>query len=305
MNGTTQEAVKTFEEFTAEVREKLQEYYSGCEVKTVNTDKNNGIRLTGVSIRPKGSNTAPAIYLDDLYKEYLDGCPMGHILSHITGLYGRCVPDSDITIPDVIDFGAVRDLICCRLVNYGSNRERLREMPHRPFLNLAVTYYIPISVRGHFDSRITVTDALMERWGVKEETLYQHALTNTRRLFPTELKPLGEIFREALTGLPRGHPPMPVQTPMHILRCGGKGGAAAMLFEPVLRGFADRYGDFYIFPSSVSEVILLPVSAGYLERGSACSIVREVNQGYVAPDEVLSDTPYLYHADTGAIEILW
>ena len=33
-------------------------------------------------------------------------------------------------------------------------------------------------------------------------------------------------------------------------------------------------------------------------------MVREINREQVPPDEVLSDNVYLYHADTGEIEIL-
>ena len=94
---------------------------------------------------------------------------------------------------------------------------------------------------------------------------------------------------------------------MHILRNNGSsGGAAALLNAEILREFAGRHGDFYIFPSSIHEVILHPVAMPgmVLEKEDVSSMVRDVNQAQVAPDEVLSDNAYYYHADTGEIEIL-
>jgi len=302
MNRSTQTAVRTFEGFAAGVREKLQERYSGCEVRTVNADKNNGLRLTGVAIMPEDRNVAPTIYLDGFYEKYLDGCPMDSIISEIASLYERQIPDVDIAIPDVASFEAVKNLICCRLINRERNRGRLVGMPHRAFLDLAVTYYIPTTVRVPFDGKIAVTGALMDRWGVDEDTLYGYALSNTRRLFPTELMPMEEILKGIGLEMPEDMAQIPV--PMYILRCGENGGAAAMLFEPLLGEFADRYGDFYIFPSSISEVILLAPGNACVDQDYIRGMVREVNRECIAPDEVLSDNAYLYHADTGTIEIL-
>ena len=80
--------------------------------------------------------------------------------------------------------------------------------------------------------------------------------------------------------------------------------AAALLYPDILRGFAGKHGDFYILPSSIYEVLLLPAKPEPADPAYLCGMVRAVNEEQVSPDEVLSDNAYLYHADTGEIDVL-
>lgn len=81
-------------------------------------------------------------------------------------------------------------------------------------------------------------------------------------------------------------------------------GASAMLDTPVLEEFAAGHGDLYILPSSIFEVLLVPVADPYsTDPAFYTDMVRDVNRTQVEPEEVLSDNVYLYHADTGVIDI--
>ena len=71
-------------------------------------------------------------------------------------------------------------------------------------------------------------------------------------------------------------------------------GAACILDPGVLDGVAQEMGsDFFILPSSIHEVILLPVT-GNEDHEKLKEMIREVNSTQVAPEEVLSDTLYRY-----------
>ena len=71
-------------------------------------------------------------------------------------------------------------------------------------------------------------------------------------------------------------------------------GAACMFYQGVLSKFAMTVGtDFYILPSSVHEVILLPVRKDYTKE-KLQEMVRQVNRTQVAEEDVLSDNIYLY-----------
>lgn len=209
------------------------------------------------------------------------------------------------------DFEAVKGLICFRPVNGERNRESLKSMPHRQFLDLAVTYYIPVAVSHDTSGSITVTDKISRMWQVDEETLYRHAVENTRRMLPVELRSMEDVVWEILSEECGTEPPEQAggapDIPMYILRC-GKGEqatAAALLYGSVLEEFSGQHGDFYILPSSVFEVMLVP-AANPSPKDSAYyrGIVREINRAQRLPEEVLSDSAYLYHADTGEIETL-
>ena len=80
--------------------------------------------------------------------------------------------------------------------------------------------------------------------------------------------------------------------------------AAAMLYGDILREFGQEHGNFYILPSSIYEVLLMPAGPGPADASFVCPMVRDVNWAQVAREEVLSDNAYFYHADTGVIDIL-
>ncbi|MDE7178671.1 MAG: hypothetical protein K2O59_12745 [Lachnospiraceae bacterium] len=307
---TNRNVAVSFEEFVSVMQGRLQARYPDCKVRAVPVDKNNGIHLTGIVIMPEEQNVAPNIYMENFYGEYLAGRQIEDVAADAARLYEEHKIQEEPILPDVADFEAIKDLICFRLINMERNREVLKSMPHRQFLDLAVTYYIPVTVTGS-TGRIAVTDSHFCMWGVDEETLYRHAVENTRRILPVELRSMEEVAREILSeensGIELPEKPDGVPDfPMYILRCvkEAQATAAAFLYESVLREFADRHGDFYILPSSVFEVMLLPAAnPSPWDSAYYRSMVREVNRTQRLTEEVLSDSAYLYHAGTGKIEI--
>ena len=53
-------------------------------------------------------------------------------------------------------------------------------------------------------------------------------------------------------------------------------------------------GDYYILPSSVHEVIVLPASKKNNEAVNLVQMVKEINVTEVAPEEKLSDEVYFF-----------
>ena len=53
-----------FKAFVGAMQERLEARYPDCEVRAVQTDKNNGVRLTGIVIMQDGENVTPNIYME-------------------------------------------------------------------------------------------------------------------------------------------------------------------------------------------------------------------------------------------------
>lgn len=293
-----------FQQFTGAVKAGLQEFFPDASIQVMPTEKNNGLLLTGITIKEPGRRVMPTIYLNEAYLSYRKGISLAELVVELADLYRGNRLEEEPEIPNILDFDAVKDSICCRLINKERNSSRLGKMPHRDFLDLAVIYYIPIKLgsRDGGQASITILDEHTTHWTVDGDTLYGLAMANTERLFPTVLQSIDDIIRE---GCPVAVP-FP-ESGLYVMRnAGSSGGAAAMLNSGVLRQFADKFSDYYIFPSSIHEVILHPVNTWgvFVGKEEACGIVREVNSSQVAPEEVLSDNVYYYHARTGKIEIL-
>ena len=82
--------------------------------------------------------------------------------------------------------------------------------------------------------------------------------------------------------------------PMKVLTITGAVNGAGVLFcDAVLQKIRQKIGDFYVLPSSVHEVIVVPVAYG-IDRDELTEMVRAVNRDEVAPEDRLSDQVYLY-----------
>ena len=79
-------------------------------------------------------------------------------------------------------------------------------------------------------------------------------------------------------------------------------GAVYMLDKESMSAVADKIGEsFAILPSSIHEVIVLPVNED-MDRQTLEAMVQDVNAGQVAPEERLSDHVYMY--DSQAKELV-
>ncbi len=100
--------------------------------------------------------------------------------------------------------------------------------------------------------------------------------------------------------MPDGAPEMYVAS-----NSAGVFGACAMLHDMLLRQFAEETGDgFYILPSSVHEVLFLPVRGSGGDAESLGRMVREINAGVLEPGDVLSDHVYYYSAEKDRVSIV-
>lgn len=142
-------------------------------------------------------------------------------------------------------------------------------------------------------------------WGVDEGTLYQTAMENMEdaddmafECMDELLTPCWDAEQEAKKELLKG-------CPMYVL--GNKSrinGAVQMCSKDVMgrvSGFFKQ--DFWILPSSIHEVILLPAGEYGEDAGELARIVKDVNDTQLAPEEILSYHVYRYSRLTGEVSI--
>ena len=294
----------TIEVFTEIIKSEMEKIYSSkCKVDVLNVVKNNGLHLTGITIRNRESNMAPTIYLDGYFADYKDGRTMENICKEIVQVYEKNKVQKDFSLEQVTDFKNVKDRICFKLVNREKNAELLADTPYVKYQDLAVVFYILVSKDKSGITSITVRNSLMDMWGMDADILYYLAKKNTQRLFRgrvlSMMEVMAEIIGDSADAFEDSAFPMYVATNVFKMN-----GACILLYDGVLKKFAEKIGgDFYILPSSVHEVIFVPAN-GDMNARYLIQMVKEVNATEVAPDEVLSDNVYIYHADKDFVEII-
>ena len=294
----------TIEVFTEIIKSEMEKIYSSkCKVDVLNVVKNNGLHLTGITICNRESNMAPTIYLDGYFADYKDGRTMENICKEIVQVYEKNKVQKDFSLEQVTDFKNVKDRICFKLINREKNAELLTDTPYVEYQDLAVVFYILVSKDKSGITSITVRNSLMDMWGMDADILYYLAKKNTQRLFRGRVLSMMEVMAEIIGNSADAFEdsafPMYVATNVFKMN-----GACILLYDGVLKKFAEKIGgDFYILPSSVHEVIFVPAN-GDMDARYLIQMVKEVNATEVAPDEVLSDNVYKYHADTDFVEMM-
>ena len=289
-----------YQEFVGSVTGFLRESLPcGTKLELLPLEKNNGVIMDGLSIRRQGQKVAPTIYMDAYYREYLDGRSLKGICDQIL----ECCEDTSFEerfdTDFFTDYRKLKSTVVYKLVNAEKNRELLKKVPHLPFLDLAIVFYCLLTDTPVGNATVLIHNSHMKLWKVTCSDLYRDAKANTEKLLPARLESMAEVIRELSGGM---EDPEEVGVPMYVLTNSQKAlGAACILYEGVLKSCADRLGGaFYMLPSSIHEVIMVPAPAVGDEQ-ELIHMVRDINQTQVRSTEVLSDNIYLYSPDSGKL----
>lgn len=291
-----------YQEFVGSVTGFLRESLPcDTELKVVPLEKNNGVIMEGLSIRKSGQNVAPTIYLESYYRDYLEGRSLRNIYDQILECCEDCSFMEAFDVDFFSDYRKIRPTIAYKLINYEKNRELLERVPHLPFLDLAIVFYCILNDTPVGNATVLIHNSHMKLWDIGCMELYRDAKRNVLRLLPAELKTMTEVIRELSAGMDE---PEEVGVPMFVLtNCRRIQGAASILYDGMLRDCHKRLGgDYYILPSSVHEVILIPASM-VADESKLAAMVRDINGTQVRSTEVLSNHVYFFSSETGQISI--
>lgn len=298
-------AVKVFAEGVAEqIKEYLPPEYESvtCSVKEQN--KTNSVLQVGIQVDKPGHAASPIVYMESFYNEVRSGEPMDKIMRNIAEVIQDALdgPALDQSIR-IEEFESVKDYLSVMVVNTAENRKLLEQVPHKEVADLSLLCYADLPVdQGSYNATFKITEQMLQKWNVDREELFQIASGNIIPANTPVLQNLEEVTRQILIG---GAPPENLlkkeldfsnqEEILLVLTNEKKNFGAAMMFEPqVMDKLSQSFPEgFYILPSSLHEVLILPDRGGISPKELG-AMVREVNQSQVEKMEQLSDRVYRY-----------
>lgn len=253
--------------------------------------KNNGTIRQGLTLKENGINISPTIYLEEYYQRLLNGDTVEEIADDILRLYGAVRFDHSMDADFMKDYKKIKGHIVYRLINKEANDKLLEEVPHKDYLDLAIVYYLMLDISSYGMASMLIRNEHVKLWGVTEQEIHINACKNTSTLLPDEFQTMSSLI-ESLTG--KKEPKLPKDILYVLSNHIRSFGAAAILYERRLENIGDYLGDnYYVIPSSVHEVIIIPESEISLET-QLKELVKEVNDTQVEDEEVLSYSVYYY-----------
>ncbi len=267
------------------------------EVHIHTARKNNGVWRKGLSISESGINVAPTIYLEEYYQQFQKGATVEKITEDILELYGELRFQKPWYPEELNVYQEVREKIVYRLIHRERNQELLEQVPYVPWLDLAIVFVVLLEAGDKGSASMMICRDQLARWGVTREEVYRQARENTWRLLPVDFRSMGEVMEDALF-----LPSLDEILKLYVLTNRWKNyGAAAALYEGQLQAVGEMFGEnFYVIPSSVHEMLILPESR-VPKREELDEMIKEINEIAVAPEEVLGDRAYYYDRDKGEL----
>ncbi len=251
--------------------------------------KNNGIKLDGLVIIQDEMNIAPTIYLNYYYQKYQEGTDFSEICREILENYKTNKPSIPIDIHFFTDFEKIKSRIVYRLINFRQNLELLDDVPYVRFLDLALVFYCLLPAYEEQNASIQIRMSHLDLWKTSLRELIRLSEENTPRLLEWEIQDMASVVEE------NAHLPSEDCYPMLILSNKSHlNGAGCILYKDLLKNLSRKLDmDFFILPSSVHEVILLPTKTKDA-MGELSAMVKEINAAEIAREDILSDHAYYY-----------
>lgn len=288
----------TYDQFIEAVETRIKEVVDTEITVGVHTaEKMNGVTKKGIVLSKKGVNVSPTIYLEEYFGQYQHGKSVEQIAYDILSLYREVKCEQSWDVDKIQTFSMIENKIIYRVIHYEKNIELLKNVPYVRFLDLAITFCVLLEVTEHGTATMMVRNEHMDMWGVNKELLYENACKNTEKLLPYSFQTMNAVVEE-LTG-------MPVYEEDDVLyvltNCIRSFGAASILYRDRLKYIGEYLQEnYYILPSSVHEVILVPESIAPF-RGTLNKMVEEINETQVEEEEILSDHAYYYDCKKGCL----
>lgn len=300
---------KEFDIFMEDVLDELaRQLGEGFHAERKDVVKNNGVTYRQVVISNGVHAAAPCICMEPYYELYKE---QGDIRMIAGDIVKTCQRDGqeDFSVQCFTEWAWVKDKLMFRLVNTEKNKKLLEDMPHHdiPNLKLSMTFYILLHTSSGRAASIQVHNSHMKIWGVTEAELLERAEENTPKEMEISIDSMMEILCGGVEGGMDGRECFGGPIPLYILSNKRKMyGAGCILYRGALEQAAERIGSsFYILPSSLHEVILLPETgqdSGKTEELK--QMVIEINRSdALSAEDVLADEVYYYDREEHKLSV--
>ena len=294
-----------FDEFTNLMRERIRDYlpeeYADAEVQVTETRKLNHT-YTALIVKREGQSIAASVDLDMLY-DMLDDMSIEEVLEQAADLAQR--QPEGLDVKEIEDYEKAKERFFIRVSSAEENKELLAEVPHKEILGLAVTCHVLVGMEEAEMGSTMVTNALLDKYGVTTDQLFEDAFINSQVLLPPSIEPMETMLGRMMGLGMEMEAPATLEAQLEDLDLENMGMAvltnrqavngAAVIFYPDLM---EKIGDsqqvnFFILPSSTHEVILVPDN-GTMALKDLEDMVRSINASEVSPKDRLSDTVLHY-----------
>ena len=254
-------------------------------------EKSNGISYEGFTIEKKTEYISPVISIDNCYEDYSAGISLDEIMKEIVHQYEESTRNNPfLSAQDIQNYEEIKDRLYMQVVNQEWNKKYLEHKYYVPFLDLAIVFYVDVQKNPNGmlqHGGAVVTEELMNIWGIDADTIKEQAFKNLRKESLFQLVPIKNDEDSLLTFCDIYNKNQ---------------GALAVIQKELLNTTKELLKEsFYIFPVSLYDVMIVPVSLADSVEEMKRQLLEsndELPEGYI-----LSNNIY-YYGEKEELEII-
>ena len=304
----------TFDEFKEVLAEDLKESlytrgYEDVEIGFTHTNKAN-IDYEAMTIKPAGGQIGITFNIETFYEDYEKGRDYSELRHALADLTAKSLDNAPTVNTDVLtNYDQMKDKLSVEVISQKGNEAFLANIPHKDIEDMAIFYRFVLDVPSNGEMQsITVTNNMLENYGITQEQLHNDAITNAPNYRPAVIKTMSETLREMMgadmfdmfaEGLKHDGKEM-----VYVASTEDKvNGAGIIAYPEFLKEAAEKIdGDFFVLPSSRHEIILI-ADDGLADYRYLQDMVEQVNASEVRPEDKLTDNVYHYDSKDNVFEL--
>lgn len=293
-------------EFANEIAKKISEQNEDLMVEVYpEIVKNNGMKLTGLSIRKEGTNIYPTIYIDSMFNAKLT---VDQAISDVMNIYDDSKGNmEDFDFNTIIDFNIAKNNIIAKVINKDRNEYIMDSCPYALFGDMIITFAIQVLRDEHNVASIRITNKLMNNWNVDLSDLIAAAYQNTKKMYKMKITKIQDLLYDLLqrTNANIDKKMLEDTSPdfiMYVVTSENKLNGSYYITDRESLIEVAQYiqsDEFYILPSSIHEFIVIPYDDKTADNTDEfLAMVKEANATKLSLDEILTDNVYIFNAKT-------
>lgn len=278
--------------FKTEIIKELSGRLPEVTIEERPTLKKNRGTLTGLAFHRPDMNMSPALYVEDMYQSYIGG----QTIEQIADISADVITDAFENAPElpsiVLDFYEDGRNLDVALLDSEYSAEYLHDKPYLEKGGGLVLTARLVSPDGM--ATAAIANEVMENWGITKNQLFEAALKGACEKERPVLRSLEDMIRgEGKDLLTSNKDISGVNAPLVLTTENSHNGAKTLFFPGMIEKIQDILGaqSFYIIPSSVHEVLILPKDN--TDPYNFVQMIGDANRNVVAQSDVLSDDLFI------------
>lgn len=287
-----------------DLRDVLESRIGDVTIEERKVEKLQGQSYSGIDIHKEGATAGMVLNMEGFYREMEKGKTYKDVLHEIAAtISNHFTQITSIAAEEFEHYESMNERLTMEVVSTEKNQAMLSKIRHTELENMSIIYRLDMESNADESRTIIIINDIIDTYKISTQQLHQDAIENAPKIHSASVRSMEEVLSEILgeEKFPQDvfkEPSMYVATAEEASH-----GAEVVAFPGFMEEGAKKVGgDFFVLPSSLYEVLLVP-DKGNMDYRELKEMVSSINASQVEPQDRLTDSVYHYDSKDKVFEL--